>query len=256
MRQVGIILTVVIAVILCAFNVINNSIDNISNDNDEKKVSKKSTATIDSAFISFYKDSLYHNLALNEKGLDKKIFDNAIDGYLFLKSGNKIQHEVLSIVDFSVRSNIKRLYIIDMKSRKLLHHTLVSHGRNSGDVMASQFSNKPESFQSSLGFYITGETYIGSNGYSMRLTGIEKNFNNNAFDRAIVMHGASYVSEELAKNSKRIGRSFGCPAVSVKEHKAIINDIKNGSCLFIYANNNHYLSQSPILKNLEKPEVI
>ncbi|MDA3613991.1 murein L,D-transpeptidase catalytic domain family protein [Polluticaenibacter yanchengensis] len=256
MRRIGVIFAALIAVMLCAFNVINNRIEHSSNDNDEKKVNKPSTATIDSAFISFYKDSLYQLLELVDKGLKKEVFEHAMEGFLYLKASNKIKNDVLSIVDFSVRSNIKRLYIIDVKNQKLLHHTLVSHGRNSGDVMASQFSNKPESFQSSLGFYITGETYIGSNGYSMRLTGVEKNFNNNAFERAIVMHGATYVSDEIAKATKRIGRSFGCPAVSVKEHKAIINDIKDGSCLFIYANNDHYLSHSPILKSSDRAGIL
>ena len=137
-----------------------------------------------------------------------------------------------------------RLYIIDMVANKLVINTLVAHGRNSGETMASNFSNKPESLQSSLGFYLTGETYEGNNGYSMRLKGLEKGFNDQAESRAIVMHGAPYVNESFAQKMGRIGRSWGCPAVSLKEHQQIINLIKNGSCLFVFAPQKQYLAHS------------
>ena len=120
--------------------------------------------------------------------------------------------------------------------------------KNSGDAMAYQFSNTPSSLQSSLGFYITENTYIGNNGYSLRLKGMEKSFNDKAMLRAIVVHGASYVNEQLAKSTGRIGRSWGCPAVSIQEHKQIIDLLKDGSCLFIYAPQKDYIASSKFIK--------
>jgi hypothetical protein len=134
--------------------------------------------------------------------------------------------------------------VIDMAARKLLINTLVAHGRNSGEAKAAHFSNIPESLQSSLGFYVTGGTYQGNNGYSMRLFGQEKGFNDLAEKRAIVMHGAPYVNEDIARKTGRIGRSWGCPAVSLKEHQQIINTIKNGSCLYLFAPEQQYLAKS------------
>jgi hypothetical protein len=134
-----------------------------------------------------------------------------------------------------------------MEKTALLVNTYVAHGRNSGDVTANRFSNTPSSLQSSLGFYITENTYVGNNGYSLRLKGVEKTFNDKAMERAIVMHGAPYVNEQLAKSTGRIGRSWGCPAVSMQEHKQIIDMLKGGSCLFIYAPQKEYLASSQLI---------
>jgi len=121
----------------------------------------------------------------------------------------------------------------------------VAHGRNSGAEFASNFSNRPESLQSSLGFYITGETYIGQHGLSLRVNGIEKGINDNAYQRAIVVHGANYIGEKWG--GSYMGRSFGCPAVPAAESAQLINTIKNGSVLFIYHPTASYLKGSKIL---------
>jgi hypothetical protein len=194
--------------------------------------------------------SLYTALGLAAKGLQWETFSKALNGFTKLNEQGFIKNPLLSIVDMSQPSSQKRLYIIDMVANKLLINTLVAHGRNSGETMASNFSNTPESLQSSLGFYVTGDTYEGNNGYSMRLKGLEKGFNDQAENRAIVMHGAPYVNESLAHKLGRIGRSWGCPAVSVEEHQRIINLIKNGSCLFVFAPQKQYLAHSSLAGNV------
>ena len=146
------------------------------------------------------------------------------------------------------KSSAKRLFIIDMQKMEIVVNTLVAHGRNSGVLFAKNFSNKNNSYQSSLGFYITGEIYKGKHGMSLQLTGIETGINDKAKQRAIVMHGADYVNEGLIHSQGYIGRSQGCPAVPEKLHKPIINKIKNGTCLFIYSPNKNYLIHSRILK--------
>lgn len=190
--------------------------------------------------------ALYGSLALAAKGLGWETFEKAWTGFTKLNAKGVIKNQLLTIADMSQPSCHKRLYIIDMANKKLVLNTLVAHGRNSGDVNAAKFSNIPESLQSSLGFYVTGNTYQGGNGYSMRLRGMEKGFNDKAESRAIVMHGAPYVSEEIARQTGRIGRSWGCPAVSVKEHQQIINLVKNGSCLYVFAPQKQYLAQSQL----------
>jgi hypothetical protein len=190
--------------------------------------------------------SLYDRLSLASKGLAYETFRLAMNGYNKLNSKGLVNNPILSIADMSQPSCRKRLYVINMEAKKLVINTLVAHGRNSGLATADNFSNTPESLQSSLGFYITGGTYEGNNGYSMRLRGMEKGFNDLAETRAIVMHGAPYVNEDIAKKTGRIGRSWGCPAVSVKEHQQIINLVKNGSCLFVYAPKQQYLAHSAL----------
>jgi hypothetical protein len=147
-----------------------------------------------------------------------------------------------------VASNKKRLFILDLKNYKILFNTYVAHGKNSGTEFASNFSNKPESLQSSPGFFVTKETYNGAHGLSLRLEGEEQGINDNALSRGIVMHAAAYVNEALANGRGFIGRSWGCPAVPPELHQAIINKIKNGSCLFLYTPDKKYISSSRILK--------
>lgn len=193
-------------------------------------------------------EEIYAQSGLGSTGLPLSVFQKAYTGYATLKAKGQVKKEILTIADMSKLSGNKRLYIIDMRTRQILKHTWVAHGRNSGDRMAMQFSNKPSSLQSSLGFYVTSNTYMGGNGYSLQLIGLEKGFNDNAFSRAIVMHGAPYVNEQLASTG-RIGRSWGCPAVSQKEHREIIDLIKGGSCLFIYAQQPQYLAKSELLNS-------
>lgn len=191
---------------------------------------------------------IYDSLNLDDLGLSEDAFNYAIAGYEKLKqSGKIINDKVLSIVDFTKPSYKKRLFVIDLSNFKLLFNTYVAHGQNTGREYAKAFSNKPESFQSSLGFYVTSGTYVGKNGFSMHLDGLEYGFNHLAEERAIVMHGAPYVSEGMIRSQGYIGRSHGCPAVPENLNKPIIEKIKNGSCFFIYSDNRNYLSKSRLL---------
>jgi hypothetical protein len=165
--------------------------------------------------------------------------------------GKLMNDSVISIIDFSLSSAKKRLFVIDIKHCKVLFNTYVAHGKNSGTEYAREFSNNPRSKKSSLGFYVTGDTYSGDNGYSLHLEGEEKGINNNAYNRAIVMHGAPYVNETYIKSNGFIGRSFGCPAVPQNIYKPLIDQIKNGSCLFFYSPNPYYFSHSEILHRLK-----
>ncbi len=161
-------------------------------------------------------------------------FTKALEGFYKLKAQGKIQKDVLTLVDFSLSSNTKRLWVIDLATNTILYHSLVAHGRNTGDEFAKVFSNKAESYKSSLGFYITGEIYNGKHGKSLKLDGQERGVNDNARNRAVVMHGADYVSESFIRNHSRLGRSQGCPAIPVELTDDIIDTIKDKSCLFIY----------------------
>lgn len=161
-------------------------------------------------------------------------FTKALEGFYSLKAQGKITKDILTLVDFSLSSNTKRLWVIDLSTNTILFHSLVAHGKNTGEEFANRFSNKAESFKSSLGFYITGEIYTGKHGKSMRLDGQERGVNDNARNRAVVMHGADYVSESFIKNHQRLGRSQGCPAIPVELTDDIIDAIKDKSCLFIY----------------------
>ncbi len=176
--------------------------------------------------------SLYGKCQLEGK-LDFEIFEDALKSLAALEFDNE---SVVTIIDFSKPSTEKRLFVIDLKNENLLHHTLVAHGKNSGLNEAEKFSNTCNSLQSSLGLYSTGKPYIGKHGYSLRLNGLEKGINDNAQKRAIVIHGAEYVSSDFIEDHGRLGRSWGCPAIPVELTKEIIDLIKNGSCLYIYAN--------------------
>jgi len=193
--------------------------------------------------------SVYDSLKLNLLGLSKQAFDYGIKGMNFLRTGGKLANDtIVSIIDFSLSSSKKRLFVIDIKNYKVLYNTYVAHGRNSGTEYAKEFSNNPESFKSSLGFYVTGDTYSGNHGYSLRLEGEESGINDNALSRGVVMHSAWYVNENIAKSQGYIGRSQGCPAIPENLHKPIIEKIKNGSCLFLYSPDKNYLNNSKILK--------
>ena len=164
----------------------------------------------------------------------EKAFREAYDGYRQIKDRKK---EILTLIDFTKPSNEERLLVLDMVEGKLLFHSLVAHGRNSGDLYATRFSNRPESHQSSLGLYLTEGTYIGKNGYSLRLNGLEKGINDNALARAIVIHGAAYADPSVCRGGRRLGRSWGCPALPPALNRPIIDTIKGGSVLYIYGEN-------------------
>lgn len=192
---------------------------------------------------------MYANMGLAEAGLSREAFDRAMTGYNKLVQEGKIRKDnIISIIDFSLPSTQKRLFVLDLEEGKVLYNTLVSHGRNSGKTMATSFSNRPESFKSSLGFYVTGDTYQGAHGYSLRLEGTELGINDKAMERGIVMHAADYVNDKLGRAQGYIGRSLGCPAVPVNMHKKIIGSIRNGTCLFIYSPDRGYLASSRVLR--------
>lgn len=192
--------------------------------------------------------SVYDSLHLDLAGLNRTAFEYAKKGFLKLKAqGKVINDSILSIVDFSQPSSNKRLYVLDLKNYRILFNTFVAHGRNSGREWANSFSNSPRSYKSSLGFYITGEPYDGKKGYSLKLEGLESGFNDKAYGRAIVVHGANYVSQSFISTQGFIGRSEGCPAVPVTDAEPIIDCIKDGSCLFIYSPDPYYSHHSPLL---------
>jgi hypothetical protein len=193
--------------------------------------------------------SVYDSLHLDNCGLTKEAYDDALKGFTSLKSMGKINNDsIISIVDFTLSSAKKRLFVIDLKNYKILFNTYVAHGRNSGEEYAKEFSNNPRSNKSSLGFYVTKETYKGEHGFSLHLEGEEKGINDNAYSRAIVMHCANYVNENYIRSQGFIGRSLGCPALPQKIYKPVINKIKNGTCLFIYSPDSYYLSHSAFLQ--------
>jgi hypothetical protein len=180
--------------------------------------------------------------------IDKLAIQHAIKGYEKLKhAGQLINQRYLTIADFSKPSSEKRLFIIDMEKMELVVNTLVAHGKNSGILFAKSFSNKNNSYQSSLGFYITGNIYKGKHGLSLQLTGIESGINDKAKQRAIVLHGANYVSEDIIQQQGYIGRSLGCPAVPQNQISNIIQTIKGASLLYIYAPNINYTKKSRII---------
>lgn len=192
--------------------------------------------------------SVYDSLQLNKLGLDRKAFDFAKKGWdKLVAQGKLVNSSVLAIADFSQPSSQKRLYILDLKNYKLLYQSLVAHGRNSGKEMAVSFSNRMSSNMSSPGFYITGDTYNGNHGLSLKLNGVEKGINDNAYQRAIVVHGANYVNEGLASKQGYIGRSLGCPAIPMNVVRPIINTIRNNTCFFIYEPGQAYSQRSALL---------
>lgn len=200
--------------------------------------------------IKLEADSLYACINLSTPGLAKNVFELALRGYKKLKRMNKITREgILSIIDFSKPSNTPRLFVIDLNTRELLVSTLVAHGKNSGMTYASSFSNSPSSNKSSLGFFVTRNTYSGENGYSLKLEGEEKGVNDRAYARHIVIHGAEYVAPDFIRSTGHLGRSLGCPAVSIEEHKKIIDLIKDGTCLFIYHPSKTYLKKSKLVNS-------
>jgi hypothetical protein len=163
-----------------------------------------------------------------------KVFTKALKGFYALKANGMVEKDIITIIDFSLSSNTKRLWVIDLNNNKVLYHSLVAHGKNTGEEFASSFSNKVDSNKSSLGFYATGEIYEGKHGTSLRLDGLENGMNNNARSRGVVVHSADYVSPSFIKKHKRLGRSEGCPALPEELALEIIDIIKDKSCLFMY----------------------
>lgn len=163
------------------------------------------------------------------------------------RAGAVDQPATLTVIDYSLPSTEKRLWVYDLRRQVLLYEELVSHGQGSGENMAARFSNTPDSYQTSLGLFVTAEPYVGKNGYSLRLDGLEEGVNDRARERAIVMHGAPYVSDEFVKAQGRLGRSHGCPAVRNSVARGLIDTVKGGGLVFAYANNPAWLRSSAYL---------
>lgn len=189
-------------------------------------------------------DKVYSETGL-EPVMDKDLFRMAMTGYSKIRPKNDT---LLSIIDFSKPSTEKRYYLIDLANRTLLYNTFTSHGVNTGEDMAVSFSNKEGSRKSSLGFYLTAETYEGKHGTSLKLDGLERGFNNRARKRYIVIHSADYVTQSFIEENGRLGRSWGCPALPPTVTQEIIEKIKNGSVLFIYSNDDEYLNRSKMIR--------
>ena len=195
------------------------------------------------------KDVFFSIENLIDTGLSRDVFDLAIKGLRKLDSDGKLNNpNIVTIADYSQSSNKKRLYVIDLKNRKLLFNTYVAHGRNTGDEYARSFSNKEGSFKSSLGFYVTEKPIVGSHtGFALLINGVEKGFNDHAVKREIIIHAAEYASENFIKKHGRLGRSYGCPSLPPDMNKPIIETIKGGTCLFLYNPNKEYIGKSTLL---------
>ncbi len=192
-----------------------------------------------------YVDSVYRTADLADAGLDNQVFDKAVTGYYNLKIAGKLPQNssVITVVDFTKASHTKRMWIVDLMKKKLLLNTWVAHGSGSGDDLPSQFSNNNDSHQSSLGFYVTDDIYYGKHGRSLHINGMDAGFNDHARARDIVVHAADYVCEKTINQLGRIGRSFGCPAVSPDVSDRVISMIKGKTLLFIYGNDKNYNSK-------------
>ena len=153
----------------------------------------------------------------------------------------------LAVIDYSLPSTSKRLWVFDLEHQKVLFHEYVAHGQGTGENMARTFSNMDSTHASSLGLFRTGDTYQGHNGYSLRLQGLEPGTNDAAMARAIVMHGAAYVDPDRARALGRLGRSWGCPALRPQVAPAVIDSLKNGQMVFAFYPDTHWLAHSPFM---------
>ena len=193
---------------------------------------------------------------INDPQLNFEALKQAFKGYNLLRYRKILNNNsILTIIDYSKPSDTERFFVIDINNRKILYKSLVAHGKNSGVQYASSFSNKQSSYKSSIGFFLTDETYNGKHGFSLRLIGLEKDINDNARARAIVIHSASYVNEEFINKYGRLGRSQGCPALPTDDYKNIVEVIKNKTCLFIYYPDKKYLRDSEFINTYGKTSV-
>lgn len=195
-------------------------------------------------------DAIARDIAAKTNNLKPKVIRLAVEAfYCAKKTGINIKKPILTIIDYSLASTQKRLWVIDLKSRQVLYTSMVAHGKNSGENYTTTFSNRIGSLQTSVGLFLTEDTYFGRDGYSLRLEGLEKGFNDKAKARLIVFHGAPYVNQKFASAAGRIGRSWGCPAVEPPLAKPIINTIKNGTLIFSFYTHPEWLSESKFINN-------
>jgi len=194
-------------------------------------------------------DSLLKSLLRQAPGLRPNVLSLALTATeTAAERGLVKRRDVLTVIDYSLPSSEPRLFVFNLKSRRLLFRELVAHGRNSGGDQAEYFSNDPGSLATSLGLFVTADTYVGGNGYSLRLKGLEEGINDMAMDRAIVLHGASYVSRAAIHALGRLGRSWGCPAVRREVAHRIIDTLRGGSAIFAYYPEKSWLKSSAFLR--------
>jgi hypothetical protein len=192
-------------------------------------------------------DSLADRLQASAPELKGDVLQLALDALQCARADGMPAVERLAVIDYSLPSTEQRLWVFDLDKGSLLFHEYVAHGSNSGDNLTTSFSNKPDSRQSSIGLFRTADTYQGSNGYSLHMDGLEPGFNDNARERAIVMHGADYVNDDIIHNVGRLGRSWGCPAVRMGIARPMIDALKGGQLLFAYYPDLKWLSSSHYL---------
>jgi hypothetical protein len=180
--------------------------------------------------------------------VDTSVFELALGAAkCAVRSGAVSDPKTITVIDYSKPSTEKRLWVYDLRERVLLYEELVAHGQGSGEKLATRFSNQPDTHSTSIGLFVTDETYVGRNGYSLRLDGLDAGFNDRARERAIVMHGAPYVSPTFVKAQGRLGRSWGCPALSDGVARSVIDTVKGGSLVFSYYPDPNWLQSSRFL---------
>ena len=189
----------------------------------------------------------FQHLSNTAPQLNKKVLKLALTAYTNAHKRGAVKKPVLTVIDYSLPSNKQRMWVFDMSKERLLYNTYVAHGKNSGSTVANHFSNRESSKESSLGTYITKDTYIGHKGYSLNLQGLDHGFNDNAYNRRVVIHGAWYVEPDFIRKAGRAGLSWGCPAIAQTLAKPLINAIKNGSVVFAYYPDKNFLSHSGYL---------
>lgn len=198
-------------------------------------------------------DRIAATLRLRAPRIDERVLGMALSARQCALSASPQATPVLVVIDYSKPSTEPRLWVFDVERRQLLFEELVAHGKNSGENATERFSDKPGSLMSSLGVFLTSDTYQGRNGYSLRLLGLEPGFNGRSLERAIVMHGADYVSDVSARSLGRLGRSWGCPAVRREIAKRLIDTVKNGAVLFSYYPDPSWLKSSRYLQGCPAP---
>lgn len=193
---------------------------------------------------SFNVNTQAKHLSSKAPELNKKVLKLALAAYQKASDKGAVKKPVLTVIDYSLPSSKQRMWIFDVRKEKLLYNTYVAHGQNSGMTTPHHFSNVSSSKETSLGTYVTRDTYIGSKGISLNLQGLEKGFNDNAYNRRVVIHGAWYVEPDFIKKAGRAGRSWGCPSIAQTIAKPVINTIKGGSVVFAYYPDRNYLSHT------------
>lgn len=210
------------------------------------------SANLTSSAIDLNKTSLnieqeVQHLSSIDPDLKPEVLKMALNAYKTALDQGAVKKQLLTVIDYSLPSSKQRMWIFDLTKDELLYKLNVAHGRNSGMTTPNHFSNRNSSKESSLGTFVTKDTYIGSKGYSLNLQGLEKGFNDHAYSRRVVIHGAWYVEPDFIKKAGRAGRSWGCPSIAKSLAKPVINAIKGGSVIFAYYPDKKYLSNSEFI---------